>query len=116
VLDHCGVPDIAGNAFEPWAKGITDLAALPHVMCKFSGITAYCAPGTATEATVTPWVDHVLQSFGTDRIVWGGDWPVVNLGAGLPGWIEISRSLLSRLPEAEAQAIASGNARRIYRV
>ena len=52
VLDHCGVPDIAGDAFDDWAKGMTALAALPHVNVKLSGITAYCAPGTANQGTL----------------------------------------------------------------
>ena len=46
VLDHCGVPDIAGGGFAPGPKGCAAVAAFPHVVCKLSGITAYCAPGT----------------------------------------------------------------------
>ncbi|NUB46229.1 amidohydrolase [Fertoebacter nigrum] len=116
VLDHCGVPDIAGGAFDTWAAGITALADLPHVVCKLSGITAYCAPGTATVALLRQWVDHVLASFGPDRVLWGGDWPVVNLGSGLPGWIDMSRELLAGLSEAERFAVAQGTARRVYRL
>ncbi|MDP2741059.1 MAG: amidohydrolase [Pseudorhodobacter sp.] len=116
VLDHCGVPDIAGGAFEAWARGITDLAALPHVVCKLSGISAYCAPGSASTATLRPWVDHVLASFGPERMLWGSDWPVVNLGAGLPGWTSITAELLAGLSPAEHHAIAQGTARRVYRL
>jgi predicted TIM-barrel fold metal-dependent hydrolase len=116
VLDHCGVPDIAGNGFAIWAAGITALSALPHVNVKLSGILAYCAPGTATLMTLKPWVDHVLSAFGTDRVVWGGDWPVVNLGIGLPDWIDLSRSLLQDLTPAEQDRIAQGNAKRLYRL
>ena len=114
VLDHCGVPDIAGSAFEEWAAGITAMAALPQVSVKLSGITAYCAPGTATLDLLRPWVDHVLQSFGPERMIWGGDWPVVNLGVGLPDWIDMSRALLSDLSTAEQAMIGTGNARALY--
>lgn len=114
VLDHCGVPDIAGAAFDEWAHGITAMAALPHVHCKLSGITRYCAPGTASVALLQPWVDHVIASFGADRIVWGGDWPVVNLGAGLPAWIDMTRELVARLSPEEQAAIGHGTARRVY--
>ena len=114
VLDHCGVPDIAGGAFAEWAHGITALAALPHVMCKLSGITRYCAPGTASVVLLQPWVDHVIGSFGPDRVLWGGDWPVVNLGAGLPAWIDMTRALIAGLTAAEQTAIGSGTARRVY--
>lgn len=116
VLDHCGVPDIAGHAFEDWAKGITALAALPHVHVKLSGISAYCAPGTANQSTLQPWVDHVLQSFGPSRMLWGGDWPVVNLGIGLPDWIALTRDLLNGLSPSERDEISHGTARRVYRL
>lgn len=116
VLDHCGVPDIAGNGFEDWAKGITALAALPHVSVKLSGISAYCAAGTANQATLQPWVDHVLAVFGPERMLWGGDWPVVDLGAGLPDWIALSRSLLDDRSPSDRSQIAQGTARRIYKL
>lgn len=116
VLDHCGVPDIAGGAFDDWAKGVERLAALPHVSVKLSGISAYCAPGTASVDLLRPWVDHVLDRFGADRVVWGSDWPVVLLGAGLLPWIEMTRSLLAGLSAEEQAAIGNGNARRIYGV
>lgn len=116
VLDHCGVPDIAGGAYDGWAKGIDRLAALPHVSVKLSGISAYCAPGTASVETLKPWVDHVITRFGTDRVVWGSDWPVVLLGAGLVPWIGMTRALIAGLSADEQAAIAAGNARRIYGV
>ncbi|MBI1416756.1 MAG: amidohydrolase family protein [Limimaricola sp.] len=114
VLDHCGVPDIAGGGFDAWAAGMDALAAFPHVNVKLSGITAYCAPGTASAATLQPWVDHVLNRFGPDRVVWGSDWPVVVLGAGLTDWIAITRDLLGGLSADEQEKIAGQNARRIY--
>ena len=116
VLDHCGVPDIAGGGFDAWAQGITALAAQPHVHVKLSGITVYCAPGTANLMTLQPWVNHVLSTFGPDRMLWGGDWPVVNLGSGLPDWITLTRSLLSHLTPAEQAHIGTGTARRVYRL
>jgi predicted TIM-barrel fold metal-dependent hydrolase len=116
VLDHCGVPDIAGGAFADWAKEITALAALPHMCLKLSGITAYCAPGTATQGVLQPWVDHVLSAFGPDRVLWGGDWPVVNLGVGLPDWIALTRRLLAGLTHSEQAQVFQGTARRVYRL
>lgn len=116
VLDHCGVPDIAGGAFADWAANITALSALPHVQCKLSGISAYCAPGTASADLLRPWVDHVIQSFGPDRVLWGSDWPVVNLGLGLTDWIDVSHALIADLSMAEQSAIASQTAKRVYRL
>lgn len=116
VLDHCGVPDIAGGSFAGWAKGIDALAALPHVHAKLSGISAYCAPGTANLATLQPWVDHVLSAFGANRVLWGGDWPVVNLGVGLPDWIALTHDLLAGLNAGDKAQVCRETAKRVYRV
>lgn len=114
VLDHCGVPDIAGGEFDMWSQSISALAELPHVCCKISGILAYCAPGNATIDAVRPYVEHVIGSFGTGRLVWGSDWPVVDLRSDLPDWIAMFRELISELSDDEQSAICSENARRIY--
>lgn len=114
VLDHCGVPDIAGGALDPWREDMRALADLPNVTCKLSGLPAYCAPGTASAETLAPWVDHVLECFGPARMVWGSDWPVVNMGPGLPEWLSITRTILSGLSDDEAAAIGTGTARQVY--
>jgi predicted TIM-barrel fold metal-dependent hydrolase len=116
VLDHCGVPDVAAGGFDEWRQGIDVMAGFPNIVVKLSGITTYCAPGTASVALVRPYVDHLLQVFGPDRMLWGGDWPVVNLGAGLPGWIDMTRDLLAGLSADERFAIAQGTAKRVYGV
>ena len=114
VLNHCGVPDIAGGAFDAWAADIEGLAQMSNVSVKLSGLTAYCAPGTGNAETLRPWVNHVIQTFGPSRMVWGGDWPVVNLGSGLPEWIDITRELLSGLSNDEQSAIAGDNAHKLF--
>ena len=116
VLDHCGVPDIAGGAMDPWRADMAALAALPHVYCKLSGILAYCAPGTASLEVVRPWVEHVIEVFGPERVLWGSDWPVVNLGGGLPLWLDITDGLLAGLSADERAAIRAGTARRVYKL
>jgi predicted TIM-barrel fold metal-dependent hydrolase len=117
VLDHCGVPDIAGGAFAAWHEGVTALAAMPNVVAKLSGVFAYCAPGTASLATVRPWVEAVIAAFGPGRCLWGSDWPVVNVrGGDLPSWIEAFRAILAGYSEDEQAAMAHGTAERVYRV
>ena len=116
ILNHCGVPNIAGDTFETWSRDIKIISELPNVICKLSGLMAYCAPGTSSIDTIRPYVDHVLECFGSKRMVWGSDWPVVNLGKGLPEWISVTREILSKLSEDEADAIASGTAKTVYKV
>ena len=116
ILNHCGVPTIANNELDPWRQDMEALSKVPNVICKLSGLMAYCAPGTSSYETIEPFVDHVLKCFGPHRIVWGSDWPVVNLGKGLPEWIEVTRKILSKLSHDEAQAIANGTAQKIYKI
>lgn len=116
VLNHCGVPEIAGGGLDPWRSNMRDLAALPNVTCKLSGVLAYCAPGESSFETIKPYVDHVLEVFGAGRIVWGSDWPVVNLANGLPDWITVTQTVLGSLSENEADQIAEKNASEVYKL
>ena len=114
ILDHCGVPDIAGGGLDPWRDDMRALAELDNVTCKLSGLLAYCAPGHATHEAIAPYVDHVLETFGPDRVVWGSDWPVVDLGGGLPAWLDVTQRILDGLSQDEAARIGSGTAREVY--
>jgi predicted TIM-barrel fold metal-dependent hydrolase len=116
ILNHCGVPDIAGDGLDPWRQDIKALAQIPNVICKLSGLMAYCAPGTSSLETIEPYVDHVLNCFGPNRMVWGSDWPVVNLAKGLPEWIAVTRKILGKLSADEASSIAYGTAQIVYKI
>ncbi|MBB5220199.1 putative TIM-barrel fold metal-dependent hydrolase [Amaricoccus macauensis] len=117
VMDHCGVPDIAGGAWESWHAGMTALAAEPNVVAKLSGVFAYVAPGAASLATVAPWVEAVIAAFGPDRCLWGSDWPVCTVKGGtLPDWIDAFRAILGGCSEAEQHAMAHGTAEAVYGV
>jgi predicted TIM-barrel fold metal-dependent hydrolase len=115
VLDHCGGPDIKGGAFEPWAAGIRDLARLPNLACKVSGIIVNAAENW-TPADLRPWVEHVVENFGWDRVVWGGDWPVCVLAGGIGAWIRASDELFAGTDPADREKLYRANAARIYRV
>lgn len=114
ILDHCGVPDIAGGGLDPWREHMGRLAEFPNVTCKLSGILAYCAPGDLTLEAIRPYVDHVLETFGPDRMVWGSDWPVVDMANGVRHWLHVTREILDTLSLDEAEAIGQTTARRVY--
>ena len=118
ILDHCGVPDIANEErpAEVWLNGIKELAAMDHVACKLSGVMAYCAKGQASHEVIRPYVDHVLECFGVDRVVWGSDWPVVDMGNGLVDWLAVTDKILQDLSEDERRKVEVLNASRIYRL
>ena len=122
ILDHCGVPEIsandapAGAGFLAWKKSLRALAAEPNVNGKISGITAYAPELLRNAQGLRPYTDTMLEAFGPTRLVWGGDWPVVNLGDGLLAWSNITRELLSELTPDERTLILSTNAKKIYRI
>lgn len=114
VLDHCGIPDIARGDFESWKRDIGRLAALPHVSCKLSGVIAYCPPGRDPATTIRPYLEHCIEAFGRDRLVWGSDWPVCNLTADIGTWGSIFRNLLAPESDEVRTAVFMGNALEIY--
>jgi predicted TIM-barrel fold metal-dependent hydrolase len=115
VLDHCGVPDVKGKAFDPWRDHIAELSALPNVACKISGLVAYAGENWTVD-DLRPWVEHAVTCFGWDRVVWGGDWPVCNLTASLRRWVEAADALFQGANPVEREALFHKNAERIYHV
>ena len=83
--------------------GIAALAALPNTICKISGIIARTRPGW-TASDLAPAVDHCLDSFGPDRVVFGGDWPVCTLGADATyrAWAEALKTIIADRSEASS--------------
>ena len=120
VLDHCGVPEISANAapagegFRIWKGLLTKLADLPNVYCKVSGIIAYATEDQRTADGLRPYVESVIEIFGWDRVVWGGDWPVCNLGASLAEWCRLLDEILSGESDDQKRRLFSENARRLY--
>lgn len=113
ILDHCGVPDIAGGGYTDWAEKISDLAQRPHLNAKISGISAY-AGAEWTLDTLRPYVEHIIACFGWDRLVWGSDSPVCTLHASLEQWMAATQALIAGASVAEREKLAAGNARRIW--
>ncbi len=114
ILDHCGVPDIAGHALDPWRDHIQAMAGMPNMSCKISGVLAYCTPSNATTAAVRPYVEHCLECFGWERVVWGGDWPVCLTTTDLKTWLAVTRELVSTADPEDQQKLFWRNAERIY--
>jgi len=114
VLDHCGIPDIAGGEWASWKRFVGALAALGNVSCKISGVLAYCRPGEATLAAVRPYIEHCIACFGWNRVVWGSDWPFCNQATTLAGWVATSRELVRAESEENQRKLFRENALRIY--
>ena len=80
----------------------------------FSGVVAYADPETWIADTLRPWVEHTIECFGWDRVVWGSDWPVCTLGGGLMPWIAATHALLDGASDDEKRKLLSENATRIW--
>ena len=127
IVDHCGNadPQIVNGAAEhdpanpfshtkeQWQRDMAALGAREHVVCKISGIVARAPAGWSADA-LAPTVNHCLDRFGPDRVVFGGDWPVCNFGASLGEWVAALREIVSRRSEEEQANLLAGNAERLY--
>ncbi len=120
VLDHCGVPDIKSGALASWQKGISTIAERGNVVAKISGVVAYADAESWTVETLRPYVEHVITTFGWERVIWGSDWPVCTLAtsidAGLSTWVATTHALLTGCSEDEKALLLSDNARRLWNV
>jgi L-fuconolactonase len=113
VIDHLAKPPVAHGALTPWVDDIAALAGRPNVMCKLSGLLTEAAPDWTID-DLRPYAAHVLACFGPDRVLWGSDWPVVDLAGGYDAWWQATEALLADLPPPDKAAILGGNARRVY--
>lgn len=117
VIDHGAKPPIRdGKAgWSAWADAVTRLARFPQVCCKLSGLATEAAPGW-TDTTLRPWIEHLLAAFGARRLMWGSDWPVLNLAGDYDGWHACAQRLTAPLAQAERDALFGGNAAAFYRL
>lgn len=115
VLDHGGKPEIAAGRTEPWAGLIGELARLPNVTCKVSGLVTEAGPGWDT-ADFRPYVDRLLASFGPGRLMLGSDWPVCTLAASYHDVMALARATLDGLSRRELDAVFGASAAAAYRL
>ncbi|CAN5778255.1 amidohydrolase [soil metagenome] len=116
ILDHCGSPSIRDRQLHPWKENIKALAGEPNVVCKISGLVAYANPDDWSADHFRPFFEHIVESFGWNRILWGGDWPVCTITCSIEQWIKITRALTSEASDSELDALFFRNAQRVYRL
>lgn len=115
VVDHAAKPAIASGGSTSWQRDIARLAGLPNVFCKLSGLVTEAAPGWQPD-DLAPWVGHVLACFGPHRVIWGSDWPVLNLASDYGRWKAVAEALLDHLDGTQRAAVFGLNACRFYRM
>jgi predicted TIM-barrel fold metal-dependent hydrolase len=124
VLDHCGnvdasayrkgATDAAVTTRRRWERGIAELAEREHVVCKVSGVIEAVSAGSAGIDEYAAVVNHCLDRFGPDRVIFASNWPVVNRGGSFPGWVEVVRQVTKGRAEIERRKLFHDNAMRFY--
>jgi L-fuconolactonase len=127
VIDHAAKPKMAEGWNEEWTqvwhKGMYELSQIPNIHCKLSGLLTETGVGAHSQADSekstalieSAWAS-LLNWFGTDRIMWGSDWPVLQLAANYAKWISITEGLLKGFSQVEQTKIWHDNASRFYRL
>jgi L-fuconolactonase len=112
VVDHGAKPALRDGDLTEWKRDITAIARDSRAVCKLSGLVTEA--GSANPAAMAGCVDHLLESFGPQRLMWGSDWPVCELVCSYDEWYQSSEMLLVTLASAERENIYSGTARDTY--
>lgn len=116
MLNHIAKPDIKNQLFEPWKSNLKRFSEYPNVCCKMSGLVVEADIEKWTKEDLKPYIDHVIDCFGFDRIVFGGDWPVVTKAAEWTKWVETLDWALAAYSIDEKKKLYHDNAQKIYRI
>jgi L-fuconolactonase len=113
VIDHAAKPSIADGALDDWAGHMRGIAGDSQALCKLSGLATEAAPGWTVE-TLRPYVDVLLDAFGPGRLMFGSDWPVLNMGGDYPGWLSAAEALTAGLAADDRAQVFGGVAASFY--
>ena len=116
ILDHIGKPDIKNGVREPWRSHLKTLSAFPNMMCKMSGLVTEADMDNWTDDDLRPYIDHVIECFGFERTMFGGDWPVAYQATEYPRWVETLERSLKGVREDQLRRLFRENAESFYRV
>jgi L-fuconolactonase len=114
VVDHLAKPAIAAGAWEPWASGLSALAARGGVFAKLSGLVTEADWATWSTRDLGPYVEHAMTEFGPERLLFGSDWPVCTLAAPYGRVVGAVQDLVGDLSTEERAAVMGGTAATVY--
>jgi L-fuconolactonase len=116
ILDHLGKPNIRDHVLDPWRDHIRELSSFPNVMCKLSGMVTEADHQHWVPEDLAPYIVHILETFGEDRVLFGSDWPVMLLATSYRRWVHVLEDLTAHLPPTARRKLWAENARRCYRL
>ena len=116
VLDHIAKPAIKAGVSDPWRQHMKELAALPNVTCKISGVSTEADHQNWTREQLKPYIAHAIETFGFARCMYGGDWHVLELAGTYPQWVEVVDWVIEGASAEEKRKLYRDTATRVYRL
>ena len=116
VIDHLAKPIIREKKIKDWRSDLKKIAACDNVYCKISGMVTEAKWHNYHKADFSPYLDAVVEMFGTNRLMYGSDWPVCNLSATYQDMFGIVTDYFSRFSKTEQGKIFGANASKFYRL
>ena len=116
VLDHIGKPFIKSHILSPWDELMEVFARLPNTWCKLSGLVTEADHDAWTLADLAPYIEHVIECFGWDRVMYGSDWPVASQATRYARWVETLAKSIKTASKTDVQKLYAENARAFYRL
>ena len=116
ILDHIGKPDIKNHILDPWRDEIREMAKFPNVYCKLSSLATEADHDNWTIDDLRPYVDHLLECFGIERMIYASDWPVSTLAADFKTCVSTMLELLKDFSRDDLQKVFYHNAVQFYKV
>lgn len=116
IVDHIAKPRIKDGELDPWREHMKTFAGLPNVWCKISGVINEADHQTWTKEKLKPYIDHVIACFGFERILFGGDWPVLFQVAEYPQWVETLLWAVQDCSDDELKKLFHDNAIAFYKL
>jgi len=114
VIDHCAKPGIADRKIDDWAAMMKEIAKCPNVYCKLSGLFTEAKWKEWSPAEFYPYLDIVFEAFGTDRLLYGSDWPVILLSGMYVQWKSLLEKYMEDFDKEDKEKVFGRNAVRFY--
>lgn len=114
VINHCAKPGLSTRPSNFWRNRLVIIAECKNVYIKLSGLLTEAPQGVVLKEIVQPYFDHIMATFGVERVLWGSDWPVVKLNGEYETWVEMTESLLENYSVKERRKVWSLNAKQFY--
>lgn len=114
VIDHLAKPNILEKEFNSWAADMKRLAGHENFYCKFSGLVTEAKWNSWTKEDFEPYINHIFDTFGAKRIIFGSDWPVCTLAADYSEIIDLASGYVNKLSKNEQEMVWHKNAETFY--